>query len=132
MKPTFCRGALISSIRVNLRKPIEMFDLWFDGKVPDLCLYQINDNQLLVLLVNTVSVDDGFLIKLKTAYSWCSYFADENTRWKGHGLIKSCDGLYNYHDRLVIPRPVQDMRILLLTEYHDNVGHPNWRRFTAN
>ena len=32
---------------------------------------------------------------------------------------------------LVIPRPVQDLRILLLTEYHDNVGHPNWLRLLA-
>ena len=46
-------------------------------------------------------------------------------------LIKSFDDLYTYYDRLVIPRPAQDQRILLLTKYHDNVGHPNWRRLLA-
>ena len=39
-------------------------------------------------------------------------------------LIKSYDGLYTYHNRLSIPRPAQDVRNLLLTEYYDNVGHP--------
>ena len=85
----------------------------------------------MVLSADTVSVDNDFLTKLKNSYSSCSYFADEKTRWKGHGLIKSSDGLYTYHDRLVIPRPAQDLRILLLTVYHDNDGHPNWRNFLA-
>jgi hypothetical protein len=113
---------------VHLRMPVEMFALWWDGKVLDLC-YQSNDAALLVLLADTISVDNDFLTKLRIAYSSCSYFADETTRWKGHGLIKSSDGLYTYHDRLVIPRPGQDLRILLLTKYHDNACHPNWRRF---
>jgi hypothetical protein len=47
-------------------------------------------------------------------------------------LDKSTEGLYTYHDRLVIPRPAQDLRILLLNEYHDNAGHPNWRRLLTN
>ena len=37
-------------------------------------------------------------------------------RWKGHGVIKSFDGLYTYNDRLDIPRMAQDLCILLLTE----------------
>jgi hypothetical protein len=117
---------------VHLRKPVGMFALWWDGKVPDLC-YQSNETSLLVLSADTVSVDDGFLTKLETAYSSCSYFVHEKTRWKGHGLIKSSGGLYTYHDRLVILRPTQDMRILLLTEYHDNASHmhPNRRRLLA-
>jgi hypothetical protein len=61
-------------------------------------------------------------------FSSCSYFAAEKTRWEGHGLIKSFDGLYTYHDRLVIPRPAQDLCILLLTECSYNVGHQNWQR----
>ena len=64
---------------VHMRRPIEMFALWWDGKAPDLC-YQINDNALLVLSADIVSVDDGFMTKLKTAYSSCSYYADEKTR----------------------------------------------------
>jgi len=38
--------------------------------------------------------------------------------------------MYTHHDR--IARPAQDMRIVLLTEYHDNAGHPNWRRLLAS
>jgi hypothetical protein len=76
----------------HLRKRVEMFALWWDGKVPDLC-YQSNDISLLILSAATVSVDDGFLTKLKTASSSCTYFIDEKSRWKCHGLIKSSDGL---------------------------------------
>jgi hypothetical protein len=96
-------------IDVHIRRPVEMFALLWDGKVSDL-YYQSNNTSLLVLSADTVSVDDGFLTKLKAAYSSCSYFADEKTRWKGHGLIKSSDGLYTYHNRLVISRPAQDLR----------------------
>ena len=117
---------------VHLRMPAELYALWWDGKVPDLC-YQSNDASLLVLSADMISVDDDFLTKLKNAYSSCSYFADEaNARWKSHGLTKSSEGLYTYHDRLVIPRPAQELRNLLLTEYHDNAGHPNWRRLLAS
>jgi len=115
---------------VHKRMPFDMFALWWDGKVPNLC-YQSNDTPLMVLSAYIVSVDDGFLTKLKTAYSSCSYVADEKTRWKSHELVKSSDGLYTYHDRLVIPRPTHDLRILLLTEYHDTASHPNWRRLLA-
>ena len=109
-----------------------MIALWWDGNVPHMC-YQNNETTLLVLSANTVSVDDDFLTKLKSAYSSCPYFSDEfKARWKSHGLVKSSNGLYTYHDRLVIPRLAQDLRILLLTEYHNNVGHPNWRRLLAN
>jgi hypothetical protein len=98
----------------HMRRPYEMFALWWDGKVADLC-YQSNDFALLLLSEDIVCVDDGFLTKLKTTYSSCSFFGDEKTRWKNyHGpIIKSSDGLYTYHDRLVIPRPAQDLRILL-------------------
>jgi hypothetical protein len=47
---------------IQLRRPAEMFALWWDGNVSDLC-YQNNDIALLVLLANTVSVDDDFLTK---------------------------------------------------------------------
>jgi hypothetical protein len=61
-----------------MRMPVEMFALWWDKKVPDLC-YQSNDTTILVLSADTVSVGDGFLTKLKTAYLSCSSFIDENT-----------------------------------------------------
>jgi hypothetical protein len=63
---------------VHMRMPIEMFALWWNGKVHNLC-YQSNDTALLVLSPDIVSIDDGFLTKLKTAYSSCSYFFDEKT-----------------------------------------------------
>ena len=109
-----------------MRGPVEMFALWWDGKVPDLC-YQSNDTALLVLSADIVSANDNFPTKLKVSYSSCSYFADEKTRWKDHGLIKSSHGLYTYHDMLVIPRPAQDPRILMLTYCSYNVGHQNWQ-----
>ena len=61
---------------VQLRRPTEMFALWWDGNVPDLC-YQNNDTALLVLSTDIVYVNDKFLIKLKSAYSLCPYFSDE-------------------------------------------------------
>jgi hypothetical protein len=114
-----------------MRKLAEMFVLWWEYNVTNLC-YKNNDIALLVLSADIVSVDDDFLTKLKLAYSSCPYFSDEiKARWKSCGLVKSSIALYTY-DRLVIPRPAQDLRILLHTEYHDNVGHPNWGRLLAN
>jgi len=63
---------------VRMRKPFEMFAIWWDGNVPDFC-YQNNNTVLLVLLADIVSVDDDFLTKLKVAYSSCSYFSNEKT-----------------------------------------------------
>ena len=109
-----------------------MFALWWDVNVPYLC-YQNNDTALLVLSSANVYIDKGFLTKFKFAYSSCPYFSDEiKALWKGHELIKSYDGLYTYHDRLERPRPAQHPRILLLIQYHDYAGHPNWRRLLAN
>ena len=130
IRPTLCLAALIiHPDDVQLRGPAEMFALCWDGKVPDLC-YQNDDTALLVLSADIVSVDHDFLTKWKSAYSSCPYFCDEiKARWKGHGLIKSSDGLYTYHDRLVIHRPAQDLYILLLTKCHYNVDHPNWQLY---
>ena len=87
---------------------------------------------MLVLSEDIFSANDDFLIKLSTSYSLCPYLSDKiKAHWKSHGLVKSFDGLYTYHDRLVIPRPAQDLRILLLTEYYDNDGHSNLRRLLA-
>ena len=74
-------------IDVQLRRPVEMFALWWDGKAPDLC-YQSNETSLLVFSADTVSVDNDFVTKLKNSYFSCSYFTYEKTRWKGHGLLK--------------------------------------------
>ena len=71
---------------VHMRRPVEMFDLRWDGNIPDLC-FQSNDAALIILSADTASVDDDFLTNLKIAYSSCSYLYDESTRRKGHGLI---------------------------------------------
>jgi hypothetical protein len=71
---------------VHMLKLVEMFALWWDKKIHDLC-YQSKDTALLVLLADNVSVDDKFMTILKSAYSSCVYFADEKTRWKIHGMI---------------------------------------------
>ena len=61
---------------VYLRILVEMFALWWDGEVLDLCS-QSNDNALLVLSADIVSIDDAFVINLITENSSCPYFADE-------------------------------------------------------
>ena len=43
-------------------------------------------------------------------------------------IEKSSDGLYRYHNRVVIPRPANVLIKAMLFEYHDNVSHPNYRR----
>jgi len=40
-------------------------------------------------------------------------------------IEKSKDGLFRYHNRLVIPRPAQALKKVLLLEYHDNASHSN-------
>ena len=135
MRPIQCRAALIFCIQTMSncvgQLSSRMCAIQWDGQVPDLC-YQNNDTTLLVLLADIIFVDDD-LTKLKSTYSSCPYFFGEiKARWKVHSLITSCDSLYTCHERLVILRPAQDLCILLLTEYHDNVGHPNWRRLLAS
>jgi hypothetical protein len=49
---------------VYMHMPVEMFALWWDGKVLDSC-YQSNETSLLVFSADTVSVDNDFLTKLK-------------------------------------------------------------------
>ena len=58
---------------VHLRKLVEIFALWWDGKVRDL-FYQSNDTVLLVLSTDTVFVDDDFLINPITENSLYSLF----------------------------------------------------------
>ncbi len=33
-----------------------------------------------------------------------------------------------YHHRVVISRPAEALKKVMLLKYHDNVGHPNYRR----
>ena len=40
-------------------------------------------------------------------------------------------GLFRYHNRVVIPCSAKTLKKVLILEYHDNVGHPNYRRLMA-
>ena len=92
-----------------------------------------NDPVLLALSTLKLNVDDDPLSKLKKAFSACSYFSDENElRRKRQNNVKSSDRLFRYHHRLVIPRPIEALKTVLLLEYHDNDGHPNYRRLRVS
>jgi hypothetical protein len=80
-----------------------------------------------------LNVDDDFLSNLKGTYSTCAYFSnDNNERRLRQKIEKSSDGLFRYHNRVVIPRPENALIKALLFEYHDNVGHPSYRRLMAS
>ncbi len=69
-----------------------------------------SDNELALLTLSTeeLNVDAYFLARLKEPYSSCNYFSYENSlRWKSQNIVKSMDGLFTYHNRLVIPRPAK-------------------------
>ena len=80
--------------------------LWWDGKVPDI---DTNGNDHVLLALSTLealNVDDDFLFNLKGACSTCAYFSnDNNERRLRQKIEKSSDGLFRYHNRVVIPRP---------------------------
>jgi hypothetical protein len=102
--------------------------LWWDGKLLDV-LNNDNEPALLALSIEILNVDVDFLAQLKQTYTSCKYFSDENSlRWKSQKIEKLTDGFLRYHNRLVIPRPAQVLKKVLLLKYHDNVGHSNHRR----
>jgi len=80
-----------------------------------------------------LNVDDDFLAKLYGAYSSCNYFSNENIEKRlRHIIEKSSDGLFRYHNRVVIPRLASALIKALLIRYHDNTGHPNYRRLVTS
>jgi len=97
-------------------------------------IYNCSDPVLLALTTfQSLNVDDDFLSQLKRAYFSCNYFSDDNIGRRKRQLIeKSSDGLFRYHNRAVIPRPTLALIKALLVEYHDNVGHPNYRLSMAS
>ncbi len=108
-------------------------NLWWDGNLPDI-IYNGNDPVLLALLtLETLNVDYDFVSQLKGAYSTCNFFSDGNIeRRKRQSIVKSSDGLFWYHNRVAIPSPSLALIKALLIEYHDNDGHPNYRRLMAS
>jgi len=115
----------------NLYTPDESL-LW-DGKVHGI---DTNGNGHVLLALSTLealNVDDDFLSNLKGAYSTCAYFSsDNNERRLKQKIEKSSDGLFRYHNRVVIPRPSNALIKALLFEYQDNASHPNYRRLMAS
>ncbi len=108
-------------------------NLWWDGNVPDI-IYNGNNPTLLALsTLELLNVDDDFLSQLKRTYSTCNYFFDENIKRRKRQLIeKSSNGLFRYHNHVVIPRPTLALIKALLIEYHDNACHPSYRRLMAS
>ena len=96
-------------------------------------IYSDNKPALLALRMEALIVDVDFLTQLKEAWSSCIYFSNKNSvRWKSQNIVKSSDGLFRYHNnRLVILRRSYALRKVLVLEYHDHVGHSNYRRFLA-
>jgi hypothetical protein len=45
--------------------------------------------------------------------------------------MKSADGLFRYHNRLVIPRPAQALKEVLLLQRQDNDDHSKYHRVLA-
>ncbi len=97
-------------------------------------IYNGNDPSLLApSTLESLNVDDDFLPRLKGAYSTCHYFSDENIYRKKRRLIEqSSDGLFRYHNHIVIPHPTLASIKALLIEYDDNDGHSNYRRLMAS
>ena len=60
---------------------------------------------LALLTLGAFNVDDDFLSNLKGVYSTCANFSNENIERRLRQKIeKSSDGLFRYHDQVVIPR----------------------------
>ena len=69
-----------------------------------------SDPALLALTTSEIlNVDYDFLSELKGTYSSWKYFSNENIeRRLRKKNEKSSDGLFRYHNRVVIPRPTSD------------------------
>jgi hypothetical protein len=83
--------------------------------------------------IELLNVDDDFVTQLKGVYFSCNYFPDENIDRRKRKLFKKpSGGLFTYHTRVLIPRPVLAFIKAMLIEYHDNDCHPNYRRLVAS
>lgn len=111
------------------RRP-DFYSIWWDGEVPR--INDVDDEALLLALTaDDISVDEEFGLKLKEEYKKATFF-DDKGGWNKAGLTKTDDGLFLYHDRILIPRSAPALRESLMYELHDASGHPNWRRLLAN
>ena len=62
----------------------------------------------------------------------CIFSNDNNERRLRQKIEKSPEGLFKYHNRVVIIRQANALIKALLLEYYDNVGHPHYRRLIAS
>jgi len=87
-----------------LRKSDE--SLWWDENGLDI---NTNGNDPVIFELSKleiINVDDDFMSKLEGAYSSCNYFSNEKIERRLRQKIEiSHDGLFRYHNRLVILRP---------------------------
>ncbi len=106
--------------------------LGWDGNVSH-NIYNGNGPPLQALsALESFNVDVDLLSRLKGAHSSFNYFSYENIdRKKRHLIKKPSDGLFRYHNHVVLPRPAIVVVKALLIEYHENVGHSNHRRLLA-
>ena len=123
MKIVYRKGSANEADPVS-RRP-DFYSIWWDGEVPEL-----ESAQFFALDAVSVSIDEAVCQQLKDGYAATNYFSD-NGRWRHDKLEKTVDGLFLYHGRIVIPRPAQQLRATLLSEYHDAAGHPGWKRLMA-
>jgi len=105
------------------RRP-DFLSIWWDGDVPE------NNEFLLVLNATEACIDEAVVQQLLAGYAANQYFS-ENGRWRRDKLTRSDNGFFFYHGRLVIPRNADSLRQSLLHEYHDELGHPGWKRLLA-
>ena len=130
MKITYRKGSANEADPVS-RRP-DFYSLWWDGELPNDAKVWNTEATLLAMNADEISVDDEFGVKLRRAYESMTYF-DENGRWHKDGLQKTADGMFLYHGRIVIPRPVNDprpaleLRQSLMHELHDAAGRECWQ-----
>ena len=92
----------------NLRGPDE--SLWWDRNVHDIDTNGKDPSLLALSILLIFNVDDNFLSKLKGSYSFCNYLSNENIEKRlRQKIYKSSVGLFQYHNRVVIPRPVSNI-----------------------
>ena len=108
------------------RRP-DFYSIWWDGEVPKTSA----EADFLALHAESISMDEVVRQQLLDGYAATQYFNINDGRWRHDKLIRSDDGLFYYHGRIVIPRPAQELRRTLLREYHDQAGHPGWKRLMA-
>jgi hypothetical protein len=114
MRILYMKGILNEANPVSRRQDFQKIDILFrpelnllwDENVPDI-IYHGNDHALSALsTLESLKVEDDLMSQLKGACSTCHFFYDENIDRRKRQLVeKSSDGLFQYHNRVVIPRP---------------------------